>query len=323
MSPPRVAGPGSDRREPTIWEEVCAQHERLLREYHEAWREALQVRSREVVRGRPRDTYLGWVPRAVGCWISLSLGLRWVWSVPSDPVARKDRDFRVHSGRHAGHAASFVRRFTGGHLSKQLRSLSKAYLQLAHAPYVPAEDRSRFAEMAVQCDELAGTFPAWRDSVRSALPLLGLALGPILAALAIDGAWKVLLAAVVVSYTFLFAVAMTAFESFRLKRELLFPGARERELRGDAAPPTSDERNAYWGETLLHYALGRPQQRELPIDYLIAFLVCASLAVFAIAPVLRMLPNDSASLAAQFLLVAVLPLGWFSVNWLARKRFWR
>lgn len=315
----------AEPRAADVGEVIRAAHERLLREYHAAWREALQVRSREEALWRPRRTYLAVVPRVFGTLMAFALtGWRWSWSVPSNPAAREEYQWRMHHELYAGHAASFVRRFIGGHLSGRLRSLSKVYVQLARSQYFAEGDRPQFADMAKECEELAGTFPTWRDSARSVIPVLGLALGPTLAVLAVDGASQILLTTVAASNIFVLALLMTAFESFRLTRELLFPGARERELRRDASPPEEDERNTYWTETRLHRALGWPQERELPVDYALGLMACVSVAVLVAVPVVRLLPDDDvASVIVWALLVALPILGWFSLNWLGRKRFWR
>lgn len=230
---------------------------------------------------------------------------------------------RTSHGPIAGHAASFVRRFVGAHISGRLTSLSKAYLQLARLSGVPERDRARFQKMAGECAELAPTFPTWRESAQGAVPLLGLALGPTVAVLAVDGAWQVVLSIVGTTYVFAVGLMISVFESFRLKRELLFPGARERELHPDAPQPDEDGRNAYRTETMLHRALEWPSRREPPVDYALGFLIGASVIPFVVAPVVRALSSEQAEWVVGILLTVLFIVGYISIVWLARKRFWR
>lgn len=305
-------------------QDIYATHQRLLREYLAAWGEALQVRSRQEARWRPRHTYLGGLPRLAGMLTGFATtGWRWFWREPSGPAEQEEYWLRTYQGPLAGHAASLVRRFVGAHIAVRLTSLSKAYVQLARSPDVPESDRSRFEKMSKECAELATTFPTWRDSAQGAVPLLGLALGPTVAVLAIDGAWQILLSIVVTTYVFAVGLLISFFESFRLKRELLFPGARQCELHPDAAQPDRNGRNAYRTETRLHRALDWPWRREPPIDYALGFLLGASVSPFLVAPIVRALPSARAELLVGIVPGVVLLLGYISINWFPRKRLWR
>ena len=179
-------------------------------------------------------------------------------------------------GFEASASGPITRALLSAHVKDRVRLLGHVYVQLGRT-IVPGED----AYYLQWLNETAADCESFERSLRSltnaliAVRIPGLS---ILAGLVLQGSGLLVLKLIgggLILLSLLFLVVVAAWSSFRLKRELLLPGAYSLDTKDRESQTRHPDFNAYRAEERLADYLGYGKPREIQLDCLV--VVAASL----------------------------------------------